>query len=404
MFRRIAFVLSALLVASACQASSPPANSEPLSDDPNMAADRECSDLISAVPGLEDWIDSVRTADGITEEIGLPYDDLDRSDGYELLELAYSGFELRSEISDSADAIRRQGLGCIDRFDAIIEVSDNLVVLGAAMVSCTISQEQYIAVIYTCPTFELVEWRAVLVTELLASVELPIEAPSPEYLAQLKPWRSGSDDEVGLNQNLSASAACNTASGLVGAMPLFWFQFVAGEDYRAEAVHKSPLSVSSVSDTGPVHRLWEAEKKSKAEDAAFGYFTTIVNVAARKLELASELRRALVDVNPRLTELCRSVTAEVEKLIGPIDAKVPKNSVGLGVYGAMIEAFLKCSNNSYIKRKAKELGDPLMTSPGMCLRRLYWGSFETISGIYVNVMVELGKHSNFVSVAEALDQ
>lgn len=404
MFKTIAFVLSVLLLAGACQTTTPPVGSELLSDDPNMAADRECTNIAAAIPGLLDWTKSVRSADGITKNIGLPYENLDRSDGYELVELAYAAYEFRSKIMDSADAIRRQGLGCVERFDAFIEISDNLVVLGTAMVSCTIPQEQYKAMIWTCPISELAEWRQVLVADLLAALEVPIEAPTPEYLVALKPWDSGSDDDFGLSQNLSSSTACNTASGLGEAFPLFWFAHVAGEDYRAEVVHSSPLSSSSVSDMGPVHRLWEAKKESQADDAAFSYFTTIVNVAARKLELASELRRTVVKASPRLTELCRSVTVEVEKLIGPTDGKVPKNSLGVGAYASMIEAFLECNKNSYQKKKAKELSDPLMTTPGWCVRRLYWGGFKDISAIYVDVMVELGKYSHFVSVAEATEQ
>ena len=404
MFKGIAVVLSALLLVGACQTTTPPISSELLSDDPNMAADKQCSNIVTAIPGLLDWTSSVRTADGITKDIGLPYDDLDRSDGYELVELAYTAYEFRAKIMDSADAIRRQGLGCVDRFDTIIEISDNLVVLGAAIVSCTIPQEQYKAMIWTCPTDELAEWRQALVSDLLAALEMPIEAPTPEYLVALKPWNSGSDDDFGLSQNLSSSAACNTASGLVEALPLFWFAYVAGEDYRAEVVHSSPLSSKSVSDMGPVHRLWEAEKESKADDAVFSYFTTIVNAAARKLELASELRRTVVEVNPSLVGLCRPVTVEVEKLIGPTDVKVPKSSFGVGEYASMIEAFIGCSKNSYIKKKAKELSDPLMTYSGWCVRRLYWGSFKNISAIYVEVMAQLGKYSHFVSVAEALDQ
>ena len=404
MFKAIAVVLSTLLLAGACQTTTPPISPGLLSDDPNMAADRECSNIATNIPGLVDWTNSVRTADGIIKNIGLPYEDLDRSDGYELVELAYAAYEFRPKVLDSADAIRRQGLGCVERFDAIIEISDNLVILGAAMVSCTISQEQYKAMIWTCPTFELAEWRQALVSDLLEVLEVPIVAPTPEYLVALKPWNSGSNDEFGLSQNLSSSTACNTTSGLVEALPLFWFAHVAGEDYRAEVVHSSPLNSKSGSDTGPVHQLWEEEKESKADDAAFGYFTTIANVAARKMELASELRRTVVEVNPRLTELCRLVTVEVEKLIGPTDVKVPKNSLGVGAYASMIEAFIECGKNSYVKKKARELGDPLMTSPGWCLRRLYWGGFRDISEIYVDVMVQLGKYSHFVSVAEALDQ
>lgn len=397
-------MLTALLLVGACQATTPSSSGELPSDDPNIATERECSNIVKSVPGLEEWISAVRSADGIASGIGLPYEDLDRSDGYELVELSYAADQFRPKLMDSADAIRRQGPGCVERLDAILDIGDNLVVLGAAMVSCTIPQDQYNAVIWTCPTFELAEWRQTLVSDLLATLEVPLEAPTPEYLVTLKTWNSGSDDEYGLSQNLSTAAACNTASGLVEALPQFWFAYVAGEDYRAEVLHSSPLSYKSASDTGPVSRLWEAAKESKADDAVYDIFTSVVNIAARKLELAAELRKTVIEVNPALIDLCRPVTAEVEKLIGPAEAKRPKNGLGVGAFSSMIEAFIECGKNSYVEKKAKELGDPLMTSPGMCLRRLYWGGFQDISTAYVAVMTQLGKFSHFESVAEALNQ
>lgn len=405
MLRIAALLLALATVTIACIPNSAGGNDslkDSMSDD--AIADTQCSAIAEGVVGLQDWIAKVMNAHAIVTPIGLAYEDLFRSDGYELLELSYSFEPIGTQLQSKAAEIRQLGGGCIAKYDAVMHMGENLPVLGAAFVSCTIPQDQYKASLWTCPTFNLTQWRDRLVMDKLSEFDSPISAPTPEYLANLKPWNSGSNDNVGLSENLSSVRACQTASGFVQASPGFWFNFVAGEDYRAESIHRSPLSIMSSSDTGPVHQLWEVDNKSDASDASFGYFNAFANAAARRIKVAADLQRLLIEAMPATVQLCSPVTAAVEKLIGSSNVKVPKNGTGNGSMGNVIEAFIKCGDKSFQEMKAKELGDPLIDSPGMCLRRLYWGGFKVVSEHYVDVMDRLAGFSYFRSVSEDLQQ
>lgn len=403
--RVAAFVPILLSVTIACAPSQsgniPEAGSLP---NPIEIATKQCTDIAAGIPGLNSWVDSVRSADGVTTSLlgVMPSDVLDRRMGYELIELNYAFDPIRKLLLDSADEIRAIGPDCIKHFDAAIQLGDNLPLIGAAIIMCTMAKETWVTT-WTCPSIQLEKWRTQLISDLVTSMDAPVSPPTPEYLASLGAWSPASNDLYSLGANISTSAACNTASGFLQALTPNWIAWVATVDYSLEDEHNSPLSTLSLSKTGPVHQLWEQESDKKGDDAMFENFKSLLNSATKNYDLAKEMRDLVLSSNAGIESLCLPLTTEVENLVGPADRKVPANSLGLGSLGSVVAGFTGCSKASFRKQEAKKMGNPMLTEQGMCIRLLYFGGFVTVTEHYVGVHNAASLYSHYVSVSEALE-
>lgn len=393
----------ALVISAACTPNTDGGTPEESgASNPIAVATASCLEVGAGIPGLDAWVESVRSAHGISVSLfGVsPSDALKRSDGYELLEINHAFGPLREQLRISADAIRRLGPDCIERYDLIMQVSDNLVVLAAAEISCTINPTKSVS-IWACPSVQLGKWREQLVLDPLSQLDLPINPPSPEYLAALTPWVSKPGDTYALGASISTAVACEATSGALQAPALVLAEALASIDFLFEDVHSSPLTSKSSSKTSAVHNLWESDSPTAADDAGAGYWNAFTLAAAKKNSLAAEIRVVLLDANVGIREICASMETSVADLLGPVDQPVPKGSKGLGSMGSVVSALEGCESASFRKKQAEALGNPLLTEEGMCVRILVFRGLSSVIGDFVDVAATAGQYSNFVTVKEA---
>ena len=68
-----------------------------------------------------------------------------------------------------------------------------------------------------------------------------------------------------------------------------------------------------------------------------------------------------------------------------------------------IEAAASCSKDSFRKKMATELGNPLIEDYSFCFGRLWYGQFPVIIGQYVQVHSDLATQSNFTKLFETIE-
>lgn len=369
---------------------------------PVAIATDACLKIGASIPGLDLWLESVRSAHGVSVSFSgvSPSDALKRSDGYELLELNHAFSPFRDQLRSSADAIRRLGPDCVMRYDLIMQLSDNLVVLAAAEISCTFNPAKSIS-LWSCPNVQLGSWRGQLVSDLLSRLDLPINPPTPEYLAGLAPWISNPGDIYALSASISTATACKATSGALQAPALAWAEALASIDFLFEDVHSSPLTSKSNSSASAVHDIWESSSASAAEDAAAQRWNILTLAAAKKNAEAEGIRNALLGANADIREICGPMELAVADLVGPADETVPKGSEGLGSIGAVISALNGCGNAGFRERQAEAMGNPVLIDETLCVRILVFRGLTTVSSDFVDVAVAAGQYSNFLTVNEA---
>ena len=408
--RLITLLLVVATVAAGCAPNSttvdPESSQSAAIQDP---ANIKCNELINDVSGLEEWIAAVRVSGAYAKELGfsLPSEVFDRADGYQAFELSLAFGDwaaentIRARAIEVREQVRELGPGCIQRFDAILQLADNIAVLAAAVISCTLSSDKVYAASFACGDSEFEGWRRQLISSRLEIIDQPIEGPSPEYVAGYRQWSEVANPGL---ESLSAFDVCLASSGYLYAPVAGLVNRLAVEDYLLQSEPLSPLLSRSEFEFSPVRLLWDASSPDKAMDGAVVMFGNFLNTAARrKRPSVTKLVNALRNSNPNVESRCIQPSNSMEALIGSLAVKVPAKSYGLGSLGDAAEAAASCSKDSFRKKMATELGNPLIEDYSFCFGRLWYGQFPVIIGQYVQVHSDLAAQSNFTKLFETIE-